>query len=320
MNTDAVLRINNLHVHYQTPQGAVKAVDEVNLFVGRGERFGFVGESGCGKTTTALAILQMIQYPGKIVAGEILLEGKNLVELNAEEMRRTRWREVSLIPQGAMSSLNPVMRIKDQIADAILTHEGRSARTGLNQRIEDLLVTVGLQRPVAQMFPHELSGGMKQRVCVAMAIALKPKLIIADEPTSALDVVVQRIVTQTLIEVQERIGASLILIGHDMGLQAQIVHRLAIMYGGHLVEMATVKKIFQAPQHPYTQVLIGSVPSPKTKKSPFALPGLPPALLNPPPGCVFHPRCAKALEMCRTQVPPLHEIQAAHFVACHLYR
>lgn len=319
MNTNALLQIQDLQVHYQTPQGPVKAVDGVNLVVNRGERFGFVGESGCGKTTTAMAVLRMIQYPGRIVGGQIMLDGKNMLGFTEEEMRRTRWSQVSLIPQGAMSSLNPVMRIKDQIADAILTHETKTAHAGLEQRIEELLITVGLQRNVARMFPHELSGGMKQRVCVAMAIALKPKLIIADEPTSALDVVVQRIVTQTLIQVQERIGASLILIGHDMGLQAQIVQRLAIMYGGHLVEMAPVKNIFKSGLHPYTQALIGSVPSPKTKKPPLALPGLPPALLNPPPGCVFHPRCVKVTDVCRQAVPLLREIEPGHAVACHLY-
>lgn len=317
--SEPVLRINDLKVYYETPRGPVKAVDGMSLFVNRGERFGFVGESGCGKTTTAMAILRMITHPGRIVGGQIVLADRDLVPLTEDQMQQVRWRGVSLVPQGAMSSLNPVIRIYEQIADAIEAHEGKQPRRALAQRVGELLATVGLKKGVADMFPHELSGGMKQRVCVAMAIALEPKLIIADEPTSALDVVVQRIVTQTLIEVTERIGAALILIGHDMGLQAQIVQRLAIMYAGHLAEMASTEQIFEAPKHPYTQALIASVPSPTARKPTLALPGLPPALLNPPPGCVFHPRCSQAMDICRQAVPALTEIEPGQHVACHLY-
>jgi peptide/nickel transport system ATP-binding protein len=317
---DLVLKVQGLKVYYETAAGPVKAVDGINLFVEKGERFGLVGESGCGKSTTAMAILRLVQPPGRIVDGCILLDGTDLVQLSQEEMRQIRWSKLSLIPQGAMNSLNPVMRIRDQIGDAITTHEGQQPKRQLWERIEELLTTVGLPRRVAHMYPHELSGGMKQRVCVAMAIALKPQLIIADEPTSALDVVVQRVVTQTVIDVQERLGASLILIGHDMGLQAQIVDRLAIMYAGRVIEVATSRRIFKSPQHPYTQALITAVPSLRLRKAPVSIPGLPPALLNPPSGCIFHPRCRHVMDICRGEVPELREVAPGHLAACHLYK
>ena len=243
----------------------------------------------------------------------------DLFTLSDDELRSVRWSRLSLIPQGAMNSLNPVMRVREQMGDAIVAHEGRQSAGELQERIERLLSTVGLPRRVAAMYPHELSGGMKQRVCIAMAISLGPQLIIADELTSALDVVVQRVVTQTLVEVQERLGASLILIGHDMGLQAQLVDRLAVMYAGRIAEIADAATAFGSPLHPYTRLLISSVPSTKQRKVLQAIPGLPPALLNPPPGCLFHPRCPAAMERCRAEAPLLREVAVGHWVACHLY-
>ena len=316
---DTVLELKDLRVYYETPEGPVQAVDGVSLAIKKGERFGFVGESGCGKTTIATAILRLVPYPGRIVGGEIWLDGVNLVELDEEAMRQLRWSRVSMIPQGSMNSLNPVMRVRDQIGDAITTHEGPQPKEELWKRIEDLLTTVGLPRQVAHRFPHELSGGMKQRVCVAMSIALKPSLIIADEPTSALDVVVQRVVMQTVIDIQEKLGASLILIGHDMGLMAQIVHRLAVMYAGEVAEVGSAGQIFKTPKHPYTQALIAAVPSLETKKALVTIPGLPPALLNPPPGCRFQARCPHVMDVCRTQRPALREVAPGQFAACHLY-
>jgi peptide/nickel transport system ATP-binding protein len=319
VSNENALEVRDLRVYYHTPRGPVKAVDGVSFSVRRGERFGLVGESGCGKSTTAMALLRLLQPPGQIESGEIWLDGIDLVRLSRDELRRVRWNQISLIPQGAMNSLNPVMRVRDQIADVITVHEGRQPASELSRRIEGLLAAVGLPRWVARMYPHELSGGMKQRVCIAMAIALSPRLIIADEPTSALDVVVQRVVTQTLVDVQERLGASLILIGHDMGLQAQLVHRLAVMYAGRIAEIADATTVFENPAHPYSRLLISSVPSTQEKKTLQAIPGLPPTLLNPPPGCIFHPRCPSAMERCRTEVPPLQEISPGHQVACHLY-
>lgn len=256
-----MLRVKGLRVSYALPDGQFRAVDGVSFVIRRGEVFGLVGESGSGKTTTALAILRLLKPPAVIEAGRIELDGTEVIGLPAAELRRIRWRRMSLVPQGAMSSLNPVMRVADQIADVIEAHEGRHDRRSLERRIAELLASVGLPKRVMRLYPHELSGGMKQRVCIAMAIALEPDLIIADEPTSALDVVVQRMVAETLLDVRRRLGASLLLIGHDMGLQAQLADRLAVMYRGRLVEVGPVADVFAEPVHPYTQILIGSVPS-----------------------------------------------------------
>jgi peptide/nickel transport system ATP-binding protein len=315
----SVLEVKNLRVHYSTPLGDVIAVNGVSFNLKKGETLGLVGESGCGKTTTAMGILRLVQPPGRIVGGQVLLNGVDVVALKDAELRELRWRQAALIPQGAMNSLNPVMKIYDQIADGITTHEGRQPRRVLRERILGLLNMVGLPGRTADLFPHELSGGMKQRVCIAMAIALNPPLIVADEPTSALDVVVQRVVAQTMLDVKAKLGVSMILIGHDMGLQAQLVDRIAVMYAGNIVEIAPVKNIFEEPMHPYTQLLIASIPSIKEKKPLKVTEGLTHDLRNPPPGCIFQFRCPKVMEDCLHYVPPLRELKPDHFVACHLY-
>ena len=316
---EITLEVKNLKVYYATPTGDVRAVDDVSFHVYKGEILGLVGESGCGKTTTAMAILRMVQPPGRIVGGNVLLDGLDLVGLNESALREVRWNTLALIPQGAMNSLNPVMRIHTQIAEAIQTHEGRQPKEKLKKRILDLLTTVGLPSRIYDMYPHELSGGMKQRVCIAMAIVLHPSLIIADEPTSALDVVVQRVVGQTLLDVKERMNVSMILIGHDMGLQAQLVDRLAVMYAGHMVEVSPVESIFAEPLHPYTQLLIESIPSIKERKPLKLTEGITHDLRNPPPGCIFQERCPKVMEVCRADRPRLRQIKPEHYVACHLY-
>jgi peptide/nickel transport system ATP-binding protein len=235
-------------------------------------------------------------------------------------LRRLRWERIALVMQGAMNSLNPVMRVRDQIGDTIAAHEnGGTSSTKQAERIDGLLQAVGLPSRAATLFPHELSGGMKQRVCIAMAMTLEPDLIIADEPTSALDVVVQRVVAQTLVDVGERLGASLLLIGHDMGLQAQLVHRLGVMYAGTLVEVGDVRTMLREPSHPYTQLLTSSVPSLTQRALPKAIPGFPPSLVSPPPGCLFHPRCPFAMEVCRQVAPEPKVLGPGHIVACHLY-
>ena len=258
---EPVLVVDHLSVSYGTPEGRRTAVDDLSFTIGHGEIFGLVGESGSGKSSTAFAILGLIKPPGRIDGGSILLGGTDLRSLRGEALRAMRWREMSLVPQGAMNALNPVMRVGDQIRDVIETHAGRAPRAATTERIAGLLESVGLEPRVGRSYPHELSGGMKQRVCVAMAIALEPRLIIADEPTSALDVVVQRAVAETIQAVQARLGASVILIGHDLGLQAQLVHRLGVMYRGRLVEVGPASELFHRPQHPYTELLVRSAPS-----------------------------------------------------------
>jgi peptide/nickel transport system ATP-binding protein len=322
-NLSTILEINNLRVHYATPTGDVIAVNGISFKVYEQETIALVGESGCGKTTTAMGILRLVQPPGRIVEGEVWLmsgsKGTDLVSLREEELRRLRWHQISLIPQGAMNSLNPIMRIKDQIGDAIETHEGRKSKQEMKDRILELLNVVGLPGRVYNMYPHELSGGMKQRVCIAMAIACDPALVIADEFTSALDVVVQRVVAQTMMEVKERLGVSMILIGHDMGLVAQLVDRVAVMYAGCMMEIAPVKDIFKNPLHPYTQLLIESIPSIKERKPLKVTEGLTHDLRNPPPGCIFQFRCPEVMDVCREVAPPMLELNPLHVIACHLF-
>ena len=312
-----VLEVSDLHVDFATARGPARAVNGVSFTLTAGERLGLVGESGSGKTTTALAILQMIKPPGRIAGGSVRLEGRDLLRASPEEMRQIRFSRISLIPQGAMSSLNPVLRVRAQIEDLLDAHGMRLTPQERDRRIGRLLAGVGLSPSVADAFPHELSGGMKQRVCIAMSVALEPALIIADEPTSALDVIVQKQVLQTLGEVQERLGASIILVGHDMGLMAQFVTRIGVMYAGRLVEVAPVREIFSRPRHPYTAMLISSLPSLRSRRQFRGIPGIAPSLVEPPPGCPFHVRCGRATELCRTVVPPLDAIATAHSVACH---
>jgi oligopeptide/dipeptide ABC transporter ATP-binding protein len=314
-----VLEVRDLVVHYHTSRGAVQAVNGVSFDIREGERLGLVGESGSGKSTIALALLRLIRPPGRIEGGEMLLDGVDLLSLYEEEMRQVRLAKIALVAQGAMNSLNPVLRVKEQIRDGLNDHGIQMSSRAFDARVTELLNSVGLRRDVANRFPHELSGGMKQRVCIAIAISLHPKLIIADEPTSALDVVVQRQVMDTLLAVQEDLGAAIILIGHDMGLMAQVVDRVGIMYAGNLAEVSPVGDLFREPLHPYTDLLIASLPSLEAKGAFKGIPGLPPSLLNRPTGCSFRTRCPHAMERCALVEPRLREVQAGRRVACHLY-
>ncbi|WP_147124663.1 ABC transporter ATP-binding protein [Shimia ponticola] len=260
MTDKPVLTLKDLSIEFPTPKGVVEAVKALDLTINPGVRVGFIGESGSGKTTTALAVMRMLANPGRIAGGEIMLGDTDMRALDEEGIRKARLSRVAYIPQGAMNSLNPVMRIEDQLWDAITAHEGTTDPAELKRRSDEALSSVGLPDHVGRLYPHELSGGMKQRVCIALGVILTPELIIADEPTSALDVVTQRQVMHTLQEVQKKIGSGLILIGHDMGLMAQSVDELAVLKNGVLVEHGTVKQIIEAPKHPYTQDLISSVP------------------------------------------------------------
>jgi peptide/nickel transport system ATP-binding protein len=314
-----MLEVRDLHVHYHTSAGSVRAVNGVSFDIKRGERFGLVGESGSGKSTIALALLRLIRPPGRIESGQMILEGTDLLSLDTEEMREARLAEIALVAQGAMNSLNPVARIKDQIRDGLADHGVRLSPKAFADRVDELLDSVGLRRDVGDMYPHELSGGMKQRVSIAIAISLRPKLIIADEPTSALDVVVQRQVMDTLLKVQEELGASIMLIGHDMGLMAQVVDRVGIMYAGNFAEVSKVNDLFRQPLHPYSQLLIASLPTLDVKGAFQGIPGLPPSLLNKPVGCAFRSRCPKAFDRCAVVEPVLREAQHERYVSCHLY-
>jgi peptide/nickel transport system ATP-binding protein len=316
--TPDILRVRGLSVRYHTPGGAVRAADGITFSLGRDERLGIAGESGSGKSTMALSLLRLIKPPGRIESGEIWLDDQDLLRLSEDEMRRIRLARIALVPQGSMNSLNPVLRIREQVADALRDHGAPATPRQLGARLRELLPRVGLEPGVGDMFPHQLSGGMKQRACIAIAMSLSPRVIVADEPTSALDVVVQKQVMDALARAQADLGASVILVGHDMGLMAQFVDRLGIMYAGRLVEISPVRDVFTAPLHPYTRLLIASLPSLDRKGVFQGIPGLPPPLRALPPGCAFHPRCPVAIERCRTETPVLREIRPYGWAACHL--
>jgi peptide/nickel transport system ATP-binding protein len=316
MNTGLVVR--DLTVEYYTDAGVIRGADHVSLSVRAGERLGIVGESGSGKSTTALALMRMIRPPGRITAGSVVLDGTDLLALSDDAMRSARLRLVSYIPQGAMNSLNPVKPIGGQIADAIIDHEAGITAAELRRRIADALAGVDLEPETARAYPHQLSGGMKQRVCIAIGMILQPRLIVADEPTSALDVVTQLQVMETLGRRQQDSNCCLILIGHDMGLMAQFVDRLAVMYAGRLVELGKLTEIFSAPLHPYTRMLIASVPSFSNRGHFVGIPGTTPSLHRLPHGCAFAPRCPAVMERCRAVRPEPIEVADGRLLACHL--
>ncbi len=307
------LTVRNLSVEFTTTRGIARAVQNVSFTLAPGERLGLVGESGSGKTTTALSLLRLIRPPGRISAGEILLAGADIARATPAELRRLRAARIALVPQGAMYALNPVLTCGAQFADLFAAH----AAPGGPARIADLLASVGLAPEVANLYPHQLSGGMKQRVCIALAIALRPGVIVADEPTSALDVIVQKQILKTLIAVQRDIGAAVVLVGHDMGLMAQFAHRIGVMYAGRLVELAPVRDIFARPRHPYTRMLIDSLPGFGARGVFKGIPGLPPSLLTPLPGCPFAPRCAIAKPRCTVEVPETRILEGGGEVRCH---
>mgnify|MGYP002839388603 FL=1 len=317
---EALLDIRGMEVHFETRRGIARAVNEVDLTLYKGERFGLVGESGSGKTTLILALLRMIKTPGFIAGGSATFDdGTDLIQLRQADVRQARLARVAMVPQGAMNSLNPVMRIGDQLILTMREHGIEGEREEWLKRVEELLDKVGLKPEAARLYPHELSGGMKQRVCIAQAISLNPQLILADEPTSALDVVVQRQIMQTLRQLQHELDATVLLVGHDMGLMAQFAERVGIMYGGKLVEVGTVHDIFHNPQHPYTQLLISSIPSFETKGEFKGIPGVALSLLDPPSGCLFHPRCPQATERCKAEEPRLAEVAPNQLASCLLH-
>lgn len=314
-----VLEVKNLRVSYYTDAGRAIALNGVNLTLNPGEKLGLVGESGSGKSTMALAMMRMIKPPGRIEGGSVIVDGTDLQTLTPEQMLRARLSKIAYIPQGAMNSLNPVMRVGSQMVDAIHAHEPKMSKRQMEAHAMEALESVDLRPTVYKMYPHELSGGMKQRVCIAIGILLSPKVIICDEPTSALDVVTQRQVMETIDRIQKKIGAAVILIGHDMGLMAQFVDKVAVMYAGRFMEVSTVQQMFTEPKHPYAQALIRSLPSLDNKGVFNGIPGLAPSLLRLPSGCPFHPRCPYVMPVCETAPPVLDTLADGRQVACYLY-
>ena len=315
----SILQVRNLMVTYYTDAGRAKALDDVSFTLGAGEKLGIVGESGSGKSTMALAMMRMIKAPGRIESGRVIVGGVDLMALDPDAMRKARLGRIAYIPQGAMNSLNPVMRIGAQMVDAVKCHVDSESHSVIKERCIHALRSVDLDPTVFRMFPHELSGGMKQRVCIAIGILLNPQVIIADEPTSALDVVTQRQVMETIGNVQQRIKAAVILIGHDMGLMAQFVDRVAVMYAGRLAEVSRVRDMFTDPKHPYARALISSLPNLDNKGVFQGIPGLAPSLLRLPGGCAFHPRCSRAMPVCSSARPETVALPTERLVTCHLY-
>ncbi|HWU17161.1 MAG TPA: ABC transporter ATP-binding protein [Devosia sp.] len=318
-NARPVLQVEGLEVTYYTDLGRAKALDDVSFTLGAGEKLGMVGESGSGKSTMALAMMRMIKPPGRIEGGSVIIDGVDLMALDEDGMRKARLDRIAYIPQGAMNSLNPVMRIGAQMVDAVRSHMPRESGSAIRDRCMHALRSVDLDPGVFRMYAHELSGGMKQRVCIAIGILLEPKVIIADEPTSALDVVTQRQVMETIDKVQDQINAAVILIGHDMGLMAQFVDKVAVMYAGRLVEVSSVRDMFTAPNHPYARALISSLPNLDNKGVFQGIPGLAPSLLRLPGGCAFHPRCAFAMDKCSTIRPEPQILPNGRLITCHLF-
>jgi peptide/nickel transport system ATP-binding protein len=320
-----LLELRQLVVEYGVGAKRARAVDGVDLAIHEGEIVGLAGESGCGKTTIANAVMQILRPPARIVSGSILFEGENLLGKRAEELRRFRWQNVSMVLQSAMNALNPVMRVGDQFVDAMRAHERIDRRRAL-ARAGELLELVGIDRRRSRAYPHELSGGMRQRVIIAMALALEPELIIMDEPTTALDVVVQREVLQQIEALKRDFGFAVLFITHDLSLLLEFADRIAIMYAGEIVEAAPAERLATDPQHPYTQGLLESFPpltGPMTRLT--GIPGSPPDLRDPPSGCRFNPRCRHCLPEERTlyrrqttERPKLREVAPGHEVACHL--
>jgi peptide/nickel transport system ATP-binding protein len=317
----SLLDVENLRTYYLTRKGPVKAVDGVGFQVKEGQAMGLAGESGCGKTTVAMSIMKILPSRGRITEGKILLKDLDIVKISEKEMKKIRWKRISLVFQGAMNALDPLYSLGDQIVEAILTHEPRFNKKDARKRAEELLELVGMERKRIKSYPHELSGGMRQRGLIAMALSCKPELLIADEPGTALDVIVQAQVLSILEDLRKKLNLAVILITHDLSIIADTCDKAAIMYAGKIVEYVDVLDLFEDPLHPYTQGLIHAFPNIKSARTRMSsIPGSPPDLLDPPRGCRFHPRCMYAMNVCKKEEPTLTKKgEKEHLVACHLY-
>ena len=316
-----VLSVEGLTTNYRTLRGWVRAAENVSFVVEMGQAVGVVGESGCGKTTVALSILKLLPRGGKIRQGKIMFDGTDIVPLSDKEMRKIRWKGISVVFQGAMNALNPVFKVGDQIIEAIKTHEPDLPKSDAKARAMSLLEMVGVESSRINNYPHEFSGGMRQRALIAMALAANPKLLIADEPGTALDVIVQAQVLQLMRSLKEKLGLSMMMISHDLSIVAELCEKVAVMYAGHIVEYGDIGEIFKEPLHPYTQGLLGAFPSISGDKQKLvSIPGQPPDLLAPPPGCPFYPRCPYAMDVCKTNFPQQKKMGSGeHYVSCYLY-
>lgn len=315
----SLLKVKNLKTHFFTPFGVVKAIDGIDFDLDKGTVLGLAGESGCGKTTAALSIMGIIPHPGRVVEGEILFKGSDILKFSDSELRDFRWKGVSLVFQGAMAALNPLFKVGAQIAEPIIFHEGASKAEAM-KRAKELLGLVGIEPERSDSYPWELSGGMKQRVMVAMALACNPEVVIADEPNTALDVIVASQIMKLIKDLREELDISMLLITHDLSVMAQTSDNVAIMYAGKLVEQADTLTIFESPLHPYTYALINAFPSIKGKRRQLeGIPGSPPDLIDPPAGCRFNPRCPYTEDLCRSEEPELVEVGKDHTAACHFW-
>jgi len=314
-----LLRVENLKMYWEILSGYVKAVDDVSFGLNKGEALGLAGESGCGKTSTALTVLRLLPSNGRVMSGSIFLDGKNLLQIDDKGFREEiRWKKISVIFQGAMNALNPVMKITDQLSEPILIHE-QVGKKEAEDRVGKLLDLVGVGAERLNRYPHELSGGMKQRVMIAMSLACNPRLIIADEPTTALDVIIQAQVLKVIDELRHKLNLSMMLISHDLSMIADTCDKVAIMYAGKIVEYGTVESLFKEALHPYSKKLIAAFPSIVGEKKDLpTIHGFPPDLVAPPPGCRFHPRCSYAMEICKKKEPITVQASKEQSVACHL--
>lgn len=320
---EILISIKGLKTNFYTYVGVVKALDGIDLDIYKNETLGLVGETGCGKSVTALSIIRLIQWPpGRIDEGSIIFEGKDLLKLSNDEMRAIRGNKISMIFQEPMNSFNPVFTIGDQISEVLMLHQKMDKKSA-NAKAIEMLAFTGIPAPerVAKSYPHELSGGMLQRAMISMALACKPALLIADEPTTALDVTIEAQILELMKDLKAKTGASILMITHDLGIIAEVCDRVGVMYAGTIVELGKVNDIFEKPTHPYTVGLIGSIPKLNQDKDTRldTIPGSVPNLINPPEGCRFHPRCSRAMNICKREKPRMVELESGHKVACHLY-
>jgi len=318
-DTNNILKVENLKINFFTRKGKVYAVDDISFSLKKGETIGLVGESGCGKTTTVLGLMKMVPTPGEIISGRILVDGKDIIPLSENEMReKVRWVKISMVFQGAMNCLTPVYTIGKQMMETIQAHK-EMAYSQAKKKMINYLNLVGLPEDIIRRYPHELSGGMKQRVVIATALFLEPEIVICDEPTTALDVVVQAQIVNLLKGLKKKLGLSVIFITHDLATEAEVADRLLVMYAGKLAEIGTNEQIYGkgGPIHPYTEKLLKAIPRLHEKVEELSfIPGIPPDLVDPPSGCRFHPRCSEIMERCKKDEPPLIEAEPEHWIAC----